>query len=125
MTGAPQLFYQCHCSRCRRARSAAHGANLFYKLEQFRWVRGESLVVEYKLPEAERFGVAFCRKCGGRRAARSWMSWSRPAGALDTDPGMRPLAHICVASKAPWFEIKDTIPQLAGLPPSPSPPRGT
>jgi hypothetical protein len=39
---------------------------------------------------------------------------------------MRPLAHICVDSKAPWFEIEDTIPQLAGVPPLPSPsPRGT
>jgi hypothetical protein len=124
MTGAPQVFYQCHCSRCRRARSAAHGANLFYTLEQFRWVRGESLVVEFKLPEAARFGVAFCRNCGGAvPRVRGFVV--APAGALDTDPGLRPLAHICVASKAPWFEIKDAIPQLAGVPPLPSAPRVT
>ena len=30
-------MYQCHCSRCRKGRAAAHGANLFYKLEDFRW----------------------------------------------------------------------------------------
>jgi hypothetical protein len=42
-----------------------------------------------------------------------------PAGPLDTDPKMRPLAHIFVASKAPWFEITDSIPQLAGAPPPP------
>jgi hypothetical protein len=45
-----------------------------------------------------------------------------PAGPLDTDPQMRPLAHIFVASKAPWFEITDSIPQLAGAPPPPSRP---
>lgn len=118
LTGAPAVFYQCHCSRCRRARSAAHGANLFYKLEQFRWVRGESMVVEYKLPEAERFGVAFCRNCGAS-VPRVRGVVVAPAGALDTDPGIRPMAHICVASKAPWFEISDTIPQLDGLPPPP------
>ena len=28
---APQRMYQCHCSRCRKARSAAHGANVFVK----------------------------------------------------------------------------------------------
>ena len=42
-----------------------------------------------------------------------------PAGALDTDPAMRPLAHIFVASKAPWFEITDAIPQIAEAPPPP------
>ena len=118
MTGKPLLFYQCHCSRCRRARSAAHGANLFYKLEQFRWLRGESLVVEYKPPEAERFGVAFCRECGGA-VPRVRAGVVAPASALDTDPGMRPMAHIYVGSKAPWFEIRDAIPQLDGVPPPP------
>jgi hypothetical protein len=118
MSGAPRVFYQCHCSRCRRARSAAHAANLFYTLEQFRWVRGEAQVVEYKLPEAERFGVAFCGRCGGS-VPRVRGVVVAPAAALDTDPGMKPMAHICVASKAPWFEIRDSIPQLDGLPPPP------
>ena len=119
LTGAPLVMYQCHCSRCRRARSAAHGANVFYKAEQLRWIRGEAQVVDYKLPEAERFGVAFCRRCGAAvpRVAKSMVVV--PAGALDTDPGVRPKAHICVASKASWFTIGDAIPQLAGLPPPP------
>ena len=119
ITGAAVAMYQCHCGRCRKGRSAAHGANLFYELEAFRWMRGDSLVVDYKLPAAERFGVAFCRQCGGstpRVAAAAGMVVV-PAGPLDTDPGMRPLAHIFVASKAPWFEITDSIPQLAGAPP--------
>jgi hypothetical protein len=30
---------------------------------------------------------------------------------------MRPLAHIFVASKAPWFDITDAYPQYAELPP--------
>jgi hypothetical protein len=42
-----------------------------------------------------------------------------PAGALDTDPGVRPFAHIFVASKAPWFEITDAIPQFPEMPPPP------
>jgi hypothetical protein len=96
-----------------------HGANMFYKLENFRWTRGESLVVDYQLPTAKRFGVAFCRTCG---ASIPRVSVERgvvvvPAGALDTDPGMRPMAHIFVGSKAPWFEITDSIPQFEELPP--------
>lgn len=114
-------MYQCHCSRCRRARGAAHGANQFYKLDQLRWLRGEEQVVQFKLPEAERFGAAFCKRCGGKtpRATVANGMVVAPAGALDTDPGMRPMAHIFVGSKAPWFEITDSIPQMEGLPPMP------
>ena len=120
LTGAPAAFYQCHCSRCRRARSAAHGANLFYKPEQLKWVHGEALVVDYQLPEAARFGVAFCRNCGASVPRVHGGNVVVPAGALDSDPGLRPMAHICVGSKARWFEISGTIPQLEGLPPPPT-----
>jgi hypothetical protein len=126
LTGAPVAMYQCHCSRCRRARGAAHGANMFYKLEQLRWIRGDEQVVDYKLPEAQRFGVAFCKRCGGAvpRVYETQPTVVVAAGALNTDPGMRPMAHICVASKAPWFEITDQIPQMQGLPsPPPAPAR--
>jgi hypothetical protein len=119
ISGPPMLMYQCHCTRCRKARGAVHGANLFYKLDTFRWTRGESQVVDYQLPSAKRFGAAFCRTCGGStpRVSVERGAVVVPAGALDTDPGMRPMAHIFVASKAPWFEITDSIPQFAELPP--------
>jgi hypothetical protein len=122
LTGPPMLMYQCQCSRCRRARGAAHGANLFYKIEQLRWTRGEDQVVDYKLPEAQRFGAAFCKRCGGKvpRPAVAQGAVVVPAGALDTDAGMRPMAHICVGSKAAWFDITDQIPQMEGLPSPPT-----
>jgi hypothetical protein len=121
ISGAPMLMYQCHCSRCRKSRGAPHGANLFYTLDRFRWTRGEAQVVGYKLPDAKRFGVAFCRQCGGStpRVSLERGSVIVPAGALDTDPGMTPMAHIFVASKAEWFEITDALPQFAELPPPP------
>jgi hypothetical protein len=121
ITGQPVVMYQCHCSRCRKSRGAAHGANLFYKLDNFRWLRGDSLVVDYKLPEAIRFGVAFCGKCGGAtpRVIPAHNAVIVPAGPLDTDPGARPAAHIFVGSKAPWFEIADSIPQMMEGPPPP------
>jgi hypothetical protein len=33
------------------------------------------------------------------------------AGTLDGDPGLRPSAHLHVASQAPWTEIHDSLPQ--------------
>src|SRR5437867_2212787 len=60
----PGPIANCHCSRCRKGRSAAHASNLFVELARFRWLRGEGLLVSYKVPEAQRFTQVFCRTCG-------------------------------------------------------------
>ena len=41
-----------------------------------------------------------------------------PLGILDDDPNVRPTLHCFVASKAPWFDITDTLPQFPELPDS-------
>jgi hypothetical protein len=40
-------------------------------------------------------------------------------GVLDDDPINRPIGHVYVASKAPWHEITDALPQFNELPPGP------
>ncbi len=114
-TGDPILCRNCHCGRCRQARSAAHAANLGVKLAQLRFTRGEEQIAFYKLPEARFFVQAFCRICGGKlpRVDASRDLVVVPLGALDDDPGVRPREHIFVGSKAPWFEIADALPQHA------------
>jgi hypothetical protein len=113
--GDPILCRHCHCQRCRRARSAAHASNLLTKLGQLRFTRGEDKVVLYKLPGAKFFAQAFCSDCGGKlpRLDPSRDIAVVPMGALDDDPGIRPREHIFAASKAPWFEIADALPQYA------------
>jgi hypothetical protein len=110
------LFMQsCHCTRCRRARGAPHGTNIFFRARQFNWIRGEDLLSDYKLPEAQRYGNSFCSHCGGvmPRVSREHDFVVLPAGCLDTDPPMRPQRHIFTSYKAPWFEITDGLPQFA------------
>jgi len=109
----PQRSHNCHCSRCRRARSAAYAANLFTVAGGVRFTRGEDLLASYKVPEALRFTHYFCRTCGSSmpRVDRDRGVTVVPMGSLDDDPGMRPQSHIYVASKAPWFEITDDLPQ--------------
>jgi hypothetical protein len=116
----PLRIYHCHCTRCRRGRSSAHATNLFVNLSDFAFKRGEELVAQFKVPDAKFFTVAFCTRCGGGapRISRERGFVSVPAGTLDTDPGIRPVAHIYVGSKAPWFEITDGVPQHAEMPPS-------
>ena len=118
IAGTPERLMFCHCSRCRRARSAAHGSNLFFKPAQMRWLRGESLVKYYKDPSARFFSTAFCEKCGSgapRVNVERGVAYV-PAGALDTDPGIKAM-RIFVGSKASWVELTDSLPRFEEMPP--------
>ena len=112
--GPPERMGYCHCSRCRRARSAAFAAQAFIPIDRFRWLRGADNVDDYKLPQARFFVTTFCRDCGSPmpKAFEDFNMVMIPAGSLDQDPGCRPEGHIYVASKAPWFEITDDLPQF-------------
>ena len=121
VSGVPTRWMQCHCSRCRRGRSAAHGSNTFYPLAQFAWNAGRELVRSYTPPDAERFALCFCARCGGGApVVRDNVPFVLvPAGLLDGDPGARPQAHIHMASKASWYVVVDDgLPQFAELPPA-------
>lgn len=114
VAGPALRMYNCHCSRCRLSRAAAHASNVFLAGDSFRWLSGEEAISGYKLPEARVFSTAFCSSCGSLvpRAPAGAPFVAIPAGVLDCDPGIRPGAHIYTAYKAPWFEITDAIPQF-------------
>lgn len=118
LEGPIDRWHNCHCSRCRLARAAAHASNLFVSAERFAWIRGMDQIDSYKVPEAERFTQSFCRTCSSKtpRVNTEKGYVAIPAGSLDGDPGLRPQSHIFVGSKAPWFEIADALPQFAELP---------
>jgi hypothetical protein len=111
--GKITFLRNCHCSRCRRARGTAHATNTFVPLDRFRWTRNASRVSSYKLPEARYFAQAFCSLCGSPvpRVDEERAIAVIPAGSLDGDPGVGIREHIFVGSKAPWFEITDTLPR--------------
>jgi hypothetical protein len=115
----PHLMMNCHCTRCRLSRAAAHATNLFVSNKHFAWRTGEDRVIRYKLLEAERFGTAFCGGCGSLvpRTSEDPAGWvCIPAGCLDSDPGLVPQGHIFVGSKAPWFDFFDDLPQWIDTP---------
>jgi hypothetical protein len=114
LTETPVVAHNCHCSRCRKARSAAYSSSLFTSADGVRLLTGADLLVTYSLPEARFFRQVFCRVCGSKMpyaVAERGMALV-PIGAMDDDPGIRPQAHIFVGSKAPWFEIHDDLPQF-------------
>jgi hypothetical protein len=120
--GAIESIRNCHCLRCRKARSAAHASNGFVEVGRFRWARGEGILESYKVPGARYFTQTFCRVCGSSlpRVDRQRGIVVIPAGGVDDDPGGREREHIFVASKAPWYEIADGLAQYDEYPP-PSP----
>lgn len=113
----PLLFVgHCHCSICRKSHGAAFATWGIIGPDQFRWTSGMELVGRYSSSrERER---CFCRKCGSPLvAAHSGKVTEVVLGTIDGDPGVRPREHIFVGSRAPWYEIADSLPQFEGWPP--------
>ena len=112
ITGDPQRFYHCHCSRCRKASGTGHASNLFIKPGAIKWIKGEELIKSYKVPEAKRFINCFCSNCGGRvpRYVKETDFIVIPAGSLDSDPTIRPQARIFWDSRASWSCGGDGLP---------------
>jgi len=117
LAGPAEFINHCHCSMCRKAHGAAFGSFLHANAAGFRWLTGQDEVVNY---ESSRGTFrAFCRTCGSNLPVLEdeGTHVNVPAGTLDDDPKVRPIVHIHTASKAPWVEIGDNLPQFAGFPP--------
>ena len=115
--GEIKLMANCHCSMCRKHHGAAFATYVGVDTADFRWVKGEDLLVRYQSSPGHTRG--FCRVCGSSLPVPDpgATNFFLPAGTLDDDPGVRPAAHIFVASKAPWSEISDDLPQFDEYPP--------
>ncbi len=102
----------CHCKQCQRASGSAFAANAPVRTTYFELVAGGDLVSEYESSPGK--FRAFCRRCGSpvysRRVTEPDIRRVR-LGTLDGDPGRRPLGHVWVSAKAPWFTITDALPQ--------------
>lgn len=101
----------CHCSTCRKVHGAVFGTFGHAKAEAFRWLQGEALLTGY-WSSAENVRN-FCRVCGSNMpSVVSQMNYVRiPLARLDDNLETQPVAHLYVKSKAPWFDIADTLPQ--------------
>ena len=110
--------HNCHCSRCRKARGAAHATNGFTAMDDVRYTRGGDSIRTYRLPGARYFSQVFCPKCGSGlpRLDPERGVAVVPFGSLDDDPGRGVDNHIFVASKAPWYEITDDLPCFDAAP---------
>jgi hypothetical protein len=113
----PSLMSHCHCSRCRKSHGAPYGTYVLVKESGFRLVQGREAIVSY--PSSSGTTRPFCGRCGSvvPDGVPFHGRVGMPAGNFDADPGVRPLAHIFWAHKAPWVEIRDELPRFDAYPP--------
>ena len=114
-----KIAHNCYCTRCRRARAAAHASNGFTDFDGVTFIKGGGLLKTYKLPDAQYFTQVFCEICGSKmpRLDRDRKLAVIPLGSLDDDPAIRPMDHIYVAYKCEWYDITDDLPRFAEGPP--------
>nr|WP_319998386.1 GFA family protein [uncultured Draconibacterium sp.] len=112
-----ESFYLCHCSYCRKDTGSAHAANLFSTNAKLEWIKRETEISVFQLPESNH-AKAFCATCGS--ALPNLQMGSKllvvPAGSLDTKLEKRPDAHLFISSKAAWDEALEEIKRFERLP---------
>ena len=104
----------CHCSGCRRATGSAFKPFAGIERCELRIISGEDDLLIYgeKLTHDVR-----CKLCGSLlySVVREGAYVHVAMGTLIDVPSIRPTKHIFVASRAPWFEICDGLPQFVEL----------
>ena len=116
VTGDPLTMAYCHCSRCRKAGGIA---SVTVRAQDFRWIQGHELVTRYTPEPPWNLIRCFCRVCGTYLGEPETDPKAFPLSAhtFDDDPRIRPVLREQVASKPPWYELTDGLPEYANAPP--------
>jgi hypothetical protein len=105
----------CHCSRCRKAFSAAGSAYALVTPGEFEWLAGQSLLRTYASQEGA--GLRFCGQCGSTLCGEvGGQVHGITLGCLNDDPPVAIQRHIFTDSKACWDEIGGDAPQYPAAP---------
>lgn len=104
--GPFQRFYQCYCDRCQKKSGSAFASLIFTAPSNIKWLTGQSHTKRFDLPSAERFSNCFCTTCGSQvpYLSRDGQSLVIPAGYLNGDPGIKPMANIFWAERSCWYD---------------------
>lgn len=115
IAGDPALMYYCHCGTCRKANGSSFATNLIVPADDFAVVAGRERLSAFESSPGKRRW--FCAGCGSPIYSHGEQTASMVSvrcGTLDGDPGARPAVHTYVATRAPWFEVTDQLPQRPG-----------
>lgn len=113
ISGEIREFKHCHCHTCRKIHGTVYGSSALVSSDGFRVVQGEDRLRRYESYPGKR--RCFCENCGSHLFA---YYESDPTfvilrlGTVDGLEDIRPVAHIWVSEKAPWYTINDDLPQF-------------
>jgi hypothetical protein len=109
LLAAPEPATHCHCSRCRKTSGTYGSVGGRIARDDLRILAGEELLRVWQADE-EAGPKVFCVRCGSTLFGGEWPDGpvlKVRFGALDADPGARPVRRIHVASAAPWLPVPD------------------
>ncbi len=106
----------CHCPSCRKAHAAAFSTVTRVDTNTFSIKSGKELLTSYESSPGKR--RYFCSVCSSQIYA---YKEGDPhcvvrVGTFDDDPGDRPIRHIFVSEKAPWYVIDEKLQQFEKWP---------
>ncbi len=100
----------CHCSRCRAATGTAFKAFAGIERDKLAITEGSNRLL---IVGDDDENHTRCGACGSLlfSVVRDGEFVHVAMGSLVDAPSIKPTEHIFVASKAPWFDITDDLPQ--------------
>ncbi len=107
-------FKHCHCNTCRKIHGTVYGSSALTPASGFRLVAGEDRLRHYESSPGKR--RCFCENCGSHVFAyqeRDPEIIILRLGTIDDLGPLTPVAHIWVSHRAPWYSIRDDVPQFA------------
>jgi len=116
--GPFQRFYQCYCNRCQKKSGSAFASLIFTTPDKIEWHSGKEYIKRFDLPQALRFSNCFCTECGSQVpfVSRDGSLLLIPAGYLNGDPQIKPLANIFWEDKPCWYEEGQAAPKFDQYP---------
>ena len=96
----------CHCTTCRKAHGSAFSSVAAVQIDDFEFISGADVIKCYNSsPDKVR---CFCSNCGSHIYAHrgGQKHFILRLGTLDDDPETRPVNHIWVSQKAPWYDLE-------------------
>jgi hypothetical protein len=124
LKAAPLAVYACHCKDCQRFSGTTHSISMVVPADQLQLTLGVLSMFEKSADSGRIVRMLGCQGCGTK-------IWNEPAnnpdmlilkaGTLDDLSWAAPVGNIWTASKAPWVDLDENVPNFEQQPASRQP----
>ena len=105
----PNMVFNCHCSRCRKAHGSAFATQIFAVKDSLKFIKGKDALTEYDSTGGIR---TFCSACGSRlmnygKEGTDYLSVA--ISAIDNADEFKPTADCFTKNKIGWVKLDDKV----------------